>query len=373
VKKILLLTFFFAHHLVAKTVCLNMIVKNESPVIARCLESIKPLIDTWVIVDTGSEDGTQEIVRETLKDKPGQLYERPWVNFAQNRNEALALAQGQGDYFLVIDADEEIQFSPHFTLPPLDKDCYFITVHEEGADHQRIFLFDGKLPWRWEGVLHETLVCEKACTFDLLEGIVNESKSVEGNRSRHPQKYLKDALILETALEADPTNARYVFYLAQSYHNAKEYALSLHAYQKRASMGGWDEEVFWSLYQIGVLQEILQEDFQTVVNSYSAAYQYRPSRLEPLYRLANYYCDRGENLLAYFVAKSALSIPLPADHIFVERWMYSYGIWTTFANCAYELKKYDEAADACIQILSQKDLPDLLRERVKNNLKILTR
>ena len=64
-----------------KTLCLNMIVKNESHVIKRCLDSVKPIIDYWVIFDTGSTDGTQRIIQEVLKDIPGQLHERPWVNF----------------------------------------------------------------------------------------------------------------------------------------------------------------------------------------------------------------------------------------------------------------------------------------------------
>ena len=76
-----------------KTICLNMIVKNESKAIRKLLESVKNIIDYWVIFDTGSTDGTQDIIREFLQDIPGELHERPWVDFAHNRNEALVVAQ----------------------------------------------------------------------------------------------------------------------------------------------------------------------------------------------------------------------------------------------------------------------------------------
>src|SRR5579883_2825669 len=115
------------------TVCLNMIVKDESPVIERCLASVKKLgiIDYWVIVDTGSTDGTQKIIKKFMKDIPGKLYERPWKNFAHNRNEALALAKDKADYLLFIDADEQLSVSDNFTFPSLDEDCYLIDVKTE--------------------------------------------------------------------------------------------------------------------------------------------------------------------------------------------------------------------------------------------------
>ena len=86
-------------------ICLNMIVKNESKIIKRCLESVLPFIDTWCIVDTGSTDGTQDIIKEFLKDIPGILHEKPWINFGHNRNEALELARSWGDFILLTDAD----------------------------------------------------------------------------------------------------------------------------------------------------------------------------------------------------------------------------------------------------------------------------
>src|SRR5579862_9029896 len=102
------------------SICLNMIVKNESKVIQRCLETVKKIIDQWVIVDTGSTDGTQNIVRKCLKEVPGALYERPWVNFAVNRNEALHLARNRADYILFIDADEKLEISYDFDKKSLD-------------------------------------------------------------------------------------------------------------------------------------------------------------------------------------------------------------------------------------------------------------
>src|SRR5271154_7638918 len=114
--------------MVKATICLNMIVKNEAPVIRRCLDTVRPFIDHWVIFDTGSSDGTQDIIRNHLKDLPGELIERPWVDFAHNRTEALAAARDKADYVLVIDADETLECEPAFVMPPLDLDAYNLEV-----------------------------------------------------------------------------------------------------------------------------------------------------------------------------------------------------------------------------------------------------
>src|SRR5690348_8585746 len=99
------------------TVVLSMIVKNESAVIARCLRSVKPYITGWAISDTGSTDGTQDLIRRELAGIPGELIERPWRDFASNRNDALELAEKQGpDWILIIDADEELRPEPGFSL-----------------------------------------------------------------------------------------------------------------------------------------------------------------------------------------------------------------------------------------------------------------
>src|SRR5664279_2126140 len=100
-------------------ICLSMIVKNESAVIERCLRSVKPWIHAWAISDTGSSDGTQDIVRKFMADLPGELIERPWVDFSTNRNQALELACKYGDYALIIDADEILEADKDFAWSAL--------------------------------------------------------------------------------------------------------------------------------------------------------------------------------------------------------------------------------------------------------------
>ena len=172
-KRILLFLFFLSAslslHAEEKTrsnVCLNMIVKNEAHVICRCLESVLPLIDSYLIVDTGSTDGTQEVIREymTSHNIPGAVEERPWINFAHNRNQALELGVATGaDYLLFMDADDILTYEPDYTRPDLfDKDAYYTHIHYSGTHYDRMQLISTKLKWAWVGVVHEVVVCPEA-------------------------------------------------------------------------------------------------------------------------------------------------------------------------------------------------------------------
>lgn len=347
-------------------VCLNMIVKNESKVIKRCLESVRPMIDYWVIVDTGSDDGTQEMIKEYMADIPGELYERPWKNFGHNRNEALQLAKGKGEYVLFIDADETLQYEKDFKCPPLTKDFYFITTEYGGTNYHRVQLIRNALDWKWIGVLHEAVDCSNAASSDVLKGVINFVRS-DGDRSQDPKKYHKDAELLEAALKEEPHNSRYAFYLAQSYKDAGEYEKAIEKYKNRIAMGGWDQELFWSQLQIGLLQELSNQEREEIIKSYTNAYLLRPSRAEPLYRLASYYRRTGNYLEGYQVALEGLKIPLSQDSLFVERWIYDYGLLLEFSICAYWLERYPEALLASNLIMT-KEIPQNFRDCVKNNL-----
>jgi glycosyltransferase involved in cell wall biosynthesis len=178
-------------------ICLNMIVKNEASVIRRCIDSVRPIVDHWVIVDTGSTDDTQDIIRAHLHDLPGELHERPWRDFAHNRSEALQLARGRSDYTLIIDADDMLEIAPNTVLPALSADSYMLEIANAGIVYQRMQLVRSALAWRYEGVLHEFLACDGVGPSGQLSGIRMRC-SHDGARRKDPQTYRRDAAVLET-------------------------------------------------------------------------------------------------------------------------------------------------------------------------------
>lgn len=350
-----------------KTICLNMIVKDESEVIERCLESVKPIIDTWVIVDTGSTDGTQKIIKKYLKKIPGKLYNRPWINFEHNRNEALKLAQGKADYILIMDADDLLRFAKDFQLPSLEQELYFFEFDYNGTRYKRPQLIKSGLPWKWVGVLHEYLDYNIAKSTAVLEGVTYVELK-EGNRSCDPKKYIKDIKVLKDALDQDPNNARYAFYLAQSYRDAGQKEHALDAYAQRASMGGWDEEVFYSLYSVAKLKDELEKPYQEVVDSYTKAYLARPTRAEPLYHLALYFRNKSNFLMGYLTAKRARELKQPHDLLFVESWIYEWGLLMEQSVCAYWIGSFQECMTLSKEILNIPNLPDHVKTCTESNI-----
>lgn len=351
----------------SRRICLNMIVKNEAPVIARCLASVKPWVDHWVIVDTGSTDGTQAIIRDFMAGVPGSLHERPWVNFAHNRNEALELARPQADYLLFIDADEELRVPEGFRWPPLQADGYMLACHMAGIEYQRNALVAARVGWRWEGVLHEYLAAPTHAPWQALAGPYIQV-SHDGARARDPSTYLRDIALLEQAVRDQPGNTRNVFYLAQSHRDAGQIESSLHWYRRRAEMGGWAEEQWFAQFQVAVLLERAQAEPSAVRDAYLAAYAARPQRAEPLCELARYHRERAEHALACLYARQAASIPRPTDDIlFVDAQVYAWRALDELAVSAYYTPLRELGKAALQQLLAEQRYPTSEQARMEAN------
>ncbi len=348
------------------SICLNMIIKNEAPVIDRCLASVKPWIDRWMIVDTGSTDGTQDIARSLMADLPGELHERPWRDFAHNRNEALQLANQQADYLLFIDADETLAVPTGFRWPVLAGDGYRFNCEYAHLRYQRNALIATRLPWRWCGVLHEYLDADQPHSWEALAGpriLVNH----DGARARDPKTYQRDIDVLERALLAEPGNARYVFYLAQSLRDAGQLEPSRTRYRQRADMGGWEEERWCAQFRAAQLNELLADPPETVREGYLAAYQARPSRAEPLYELARYHRERSEFALAHLFAQQAAALPDSTDTLFIDASVYAWRALDELVVASSYVGFHTQGRVALQKLLVESRFPAEHRDRILGN------
>lgn len=346
-----------------------MIVKNEAPVIERCLRSVKPHIHAWAISDTGSTDGTQDIVRRFMADLPGELIERPWVDFATNRNEALELAKKHGDYALVIDADDVLDADAGFAWPALTAPGYLLEIVYNELRYRRIVLPRLDAGWEWRGVLHEALVSPQLAQAQFLPGPRIRIHN-DGARSRQSQveKFTHDAEVLRRALQTEPDNARYRFYLAQSLRDAGDLPGAIAEYEKRAAMGGWGEEVYFSRFQVAVLKERSGAPYADVVAAYLDACDSRPSRAEAPCELARYFRLHERWNLARHFAQIAMSLPVPDDSLFIDRTVHDWRARDEASIAAYWCGDFARSAALCRQLLADPHLPAAERQRVQKNL-----
>ena len=237
-----------------KTICLNMIVKNEAHVIINTfnniLNSIK--LDYWVISDTGSTDNTQNIIINYFKEKniPGELVHHEWKDFGYNRTKALEAAFNKSDYLLIFDADDS--FHGNFVLPNLTADSYHLQFGKHFT-YLRPQLVNNRKRWEYKGVLHEFIVCKDPTKpHEVILGDYYIDSGKTGDRSKDPDKYLKDALILSKAFENEKDQGmkcRYAFYCAQSY---KDYNKPLEAIEwyKKCLKDNWNQEKYFSCLMI---------------------------------------------------------------------------------------------------------------------------
>jgi hypothetical protein len=348
------------------SLCLNMIVKNEAHVIRRCLDSVRAYVSHWVIVDTGSSDDTQGIVRSHFHDIPGELHERPWRDFGTNRSEAIALARGKSDYILVMDADHVFGAPPGYRFGELDADAYYVAHRYAGIEYGLAVLLADRIAWRYQGVLHEYVTADVPHRIVPLPGPWIDVFH-EGARSRDPQTYLKDAAILEAALVKEPSNARYAFYLAQSLRDAGELPRALAAFRKRATMAGWEEENWQARYQAALLVERLGGPAAEVERTYLEAFNARPQRAESLVQLARWHRLRQEWPLALMFARAAAAIPRPADQLFVDDASYAWRALDELTIAAWYAGARDEGRQAAERLLAERRFPASERERIEKN------
>jgi glycosyltransferase involved in cell wall biosynthesis len=354
------------------TVAACLIVKNEGLIIARCLESLRGLVQSVVIVDTGSTDDTLDVIRGLNYPVPIHLHQRAWKDFAHNRTELLRLASPMADYLLLLDADYTVEGQ----IPELTADAYSLQVHTSAIEYHKMVLVRSALPWRYEGVVHEYLVCAQAGPVPHLDTLLIRDHIDGGRRPPGWQpRWEWDAAVLEKELARDPSNTRNVFYLARSYDDlaatrpgdpqAGEWRRkALARYRERSQMtAGYADEAFYSLLRLGVMGLAKGDGLIDLLTAWERC----PHRWEPVHEAARWLNQRRLFEASYALSQRALASPAKPEGLFVYSAVFDHLLLFEHSISAYWLAYYQECWDACRTLLG-KQLPKYLEEAVQRNM-----
>ena len=296
------------------SVCLNMIVKNEAHIIHDTLTMLcsKIQFDYWVICDTGSTDATREIIQNFFSQPhiniPGELHCDAWVNFAHNRTLALGYAFGKTDLLLVFDADDDLCGT--ITMPSaVTHDEYqlkFGSPHLGSITYARTLLINNRKRFQYHSVVHEYISCMEPSPQNQICVLAGDYYVVSGRggaRNQDPDKYLKDALLLESAhaeavQKKDPLHKRYAFYCANSYRDYGKHEDAIRWYKITLTQDNWAQEKYMACLHLHRCYESLgqkEHGFFYLVK----AFAYDLERVECLYPLVMHYCCEDMNEVAY--------------------------------------------------------------------------
>ena len=306
------------------TLCLNMIVRNESKIITRLLTSVLPIIDTYLICDTGSTDDTPYIIKSFFDSHniPGEVITEPFKNFGYNRTFALKAAHRKATYALLLDADMIFKIEPTFNKQTLTKDAYMIIQKGGGLNYHNTRLIRLDIDAKCVGPTHEYYDLPPGHQNDKLDSIWIDDIGDGGSKAN---KFERDIKLLKEGIVEEPNNGRYYFYLANSYFNTGRNSESIPYYKKRIELGGWVEEIFYSHLNLGHAYMKTGQDGEAIF-TWMNGYNHHTSRSETIYEICKYYREKGKNKLAMAFCKLGMDIPYPEnDSLFIHKDVYDTG------------------------------------------------
>jgi hypothetical protein len=319
------------------TICLNMIVRDESHIIKKTLQNIldKINITYWIISDTGSTDGTQQIIKDFFKENNinGELYEDEWRDFGYNRTKALRYAYDKTDYLLIFDADDVIVGNFNLKIDE-NVDSYKLKFGPNVIYYRKL-LINNRIKWKFECVLHEYIKEDnesenpkKNRTEEYYDGDYYLISGRTGNRSKNPNKYLDDAIILENSFKIEKNKGignRYAFYCAQSYKCCGKNEKAIEWYKKVLTLDNWVQEKYFSSFELGNLYK-KKKDVVNMMKYYLKTLEYDNERVEGVASLMEYFYDNGFHYLVnalYHKSKNHKSFSKIKKKLFINKYYWN--------------------------------------------------
>ena len=364
-----------------------MIVRDEAPIVTRALDSMKHIISSFYISDTGSVDGTPDIIRKWAEDNKidGEVDSHEWVNFGHNKSILMYNARNHAnpkisgaDFFVWLDADEvwiTDKSNPlsYPTTADREKLFNFATTHGAANIFMLTTVYGSIVYPRWNMCRNNQLYRWIQPVHEYFEGTVsNVNVDVpfiyllarkEGNSSRNPDRYRRDAQMFLDFLKDNPNEPRATYYLAQTYESIDKEA-AIEYYKKRIDIQeGYYQERYMACLRLGRMLTDEKDKMKYWLIGTTISNQ----RLECYYELMmnEYNKKNWRAAAAYgFMAPTTRSVP---RGLCVEHQIYTSLFDLNFGVVLYNVPLYEEGIKATKRALETVNI-DSRRELLRKNL-----
>ncbi len=275
-----------------------MMVKNEEEMLARCLNSIKHIVDEIIVVDTGSTDATVAIAESF----GAKIYHHPWEqDFSKHRNQSISYVTS--DWFLIIDADEELDayhltkedIKKRLAKAPKELHCFLINLLDKDAKGnvstvaKSARIFRNRVGVEYRGIVHNTAYYSgKVTEMDL-------NMFHYGYALPAPQmqaKYKRTSSLLLKRIDIDPNDYAAYFYLCQVYmqmeqpEQAIKYARHCLDILPSEKKSGIDISFYYSLYHSITMSYIALSQYDIAIDTIRKGLKLLPDEIDLYYDLA---------------------------------------------------------------------------------------
>ena len=349
-------------------ICYTMIVKNAGKGLEQVLKDNLNIIDRWCILDTGSTDGTQEIIRKVLKDKPGRLYEEPFVDFKVSRNRCLELAGTTCKFIVMLDDTYSIRGDLRNFLSRTRgdqfSDSFSLLIESEDNEYYSNRIIKSQTGLRYIHRIHEVINNEN----NINVTIPKQDAFIFDNRSEYMEQRTMDRKqfdleLLFKEVEEFPDDPRALYYIAQTYgcmgdekNKAKYFKLRIDHHVE-----GYIQEKIDTLFELArcynfkidylthepLKEHVTQEQWLVCEDLYLRAYNLDKKRPDSLYFIGIHYYLKGDHQLAYDYLKQAFLIGYPINSQYSLKPTLSYHFLPKFlAELCYVFGDYQTGIDS---------------------------
>jgi tetratricopeptide (TPR) repeat protein len=334
---------------------------NDAATVAEAVASVKPFIDRYVVVDTGSKDGTKEALTAALEGLEGQIVDATFKDFASTANAGLDLL-GEGSFALLLSGHEKLvdgealrkELAAQLEGKASGAHQVRVKVAPTGKYLDETRVVRGGSGYRWTGAAHPILAREKGpVPTHRIPGTHIEvlPRDPKAERSR----LQLERRLLDDELKASPNDARTAFFLAYTLESLGDTKKAYFAYEKRAKMGGWQEEVFEALLGLGRTAQAVGKSWAEAQQHFLDAHTHSPQRAEAMFAIAWHYYQAKNHVLTYLFASRAAELPIPEKAaLFVEPDVYETRLLDLVGTAAYYVGEFEAGEAALRQALSRR-------------------